>query len=48
MMAIFNGKERSEDEWRGLLARADPRFRLRSVVRLSSGPLAMMEVVWDR
>lgn len=47
MLAMFNSKERSEAEWRDLVASADSRFRFESIVRLMPSPLAVMEIIWD-
>lgn len=47
MLAVFNSKERSEAEWRGLVARADSRFRFESIVQLMASPLAIMEISWN-
>jgi hypothetical protein len=47
MMAVFNSKERSMEEWTQLVTKADPRFRLKSVVQLPPSSLAMLEVVWE-
>ncbi|KAK0702003.1 S-adenosyl-L-methionine-dependent methyltransferase [Lasiosphaeria miniovina] len=47
MMAMFNSKERTMDEWTGLVAEADPRFRLRSVVQLPASPIGLIEFTWE-
>ncbi|KAI0421903.1 S-adenosyl-L-methionine-dependent methyltransferase [Xylaria grammica] len=47
MAALFNGSERTVDEWRSLLAQADKRFVLTKTIQPPSSALAIMEVVWD-
>ncbi|KAK3390364.1 S-adenosyl-L-methionine-dependent methyltransferase [Podospora didyma] len=46
MLAMFNSKERTVDEWIALVAKADVRFRLRSVVHLPASPLGLVEFIW--
>lgn len=47
MMAVFNSKERSEVEWRDLVARAHPQFRFEAVVYLLPSPMAVIEISWN-
>lgn len=47
MMALFNSKERNGPQWKELIARADPRFVLKSVTPMPPGPLALIELVWE-
>ncbi|KAI1458806.1 S-adenosyl-L-methionine-dependent methyltransferase [Annulohypoxylon moriforme] len=47
MGAFFNARERSLEEWKDLLAQADPRFVLRRVVEPKGSGLAMMEIIWN-
>lgn len=47
MASVFNARERTADEWRALLADADPRFRMKGVVQPEGSALAIIEVVWD-
>ncbi|OTA89512.1 hypothetical protein M434DRAFT_398554 [Hypoxylon sp. CO27-5] len=45
MGSFFNAHERTLQEWKDLLAEADPRFVLQRVVKPESN-LAIMEVIW--
>lgn len=47
MMSLFNSKERTESQWKDLIASADPRFTLKSVAPMPPGPLVLMEVIWE-
>ena len=47
VMAAFHGKERTQEQWTALVARADPRLKVVSVARVKNGPLALIEVVWQ-
>ncbi|KAI1502262.1 S-adenosyl-L-methionine-dependent methyltransferase [Biscogniauxia marginata] len=46
MRTVFNGKERSLDDWKRLLAAADPRFELKQVTTPEGAKLSVIEVVW--
>ncbi|KAI1170345.1 S-adenosyl-L-methionine-dependent methyltransferase [Nemania sp. FL0916] len=43
----FNGKERSRRGWESVLAEADPRFRIESIVRPEGATDAVIEVAFD-
>lgn len=47
MMALFNSKERTREQWTDLIRRADERFVIESVTRIPPGPLASIVVVWE-
>ncbi|KAK7698214.1 hypothetical protein SLS64_012784 [Diaporthe eres] len=47
MMALFNSKERTREQWTDLIRRADQRFVIESVTRIPPGPLALIVVVWE-
>ena len=47
MKAMFNAKERDLNDWNNLLLKADPRFKILRVNKLTSSPLALIEVSWD-
>ena len=47
MMAMFNSKERTVEEWEGLFAEADPRFKFLGARRPGESLLWIMEAVWD-
>lgn len=47
MANLFNGQERTADEWKALLAEADPRFVVTRVVEPKGSALGIIEVVWD-
>ncbi|XDG05684.1 hypothetical protein ABKA04_005299 [Annulohypoxylon sp. FPYF3050] len=46
MAATFNARERSVDGWRDLLADADPRFTMKSVIQPKGSTLAIIDVIW--
>ena len=47
MLSILNARERDADEWRALIAEADPRFRFQGVKRPHGSNLAIMEAIWN-
>lgn len=47
MMALFNSKERTSEQWTELIERADQRFVIESVVPMPPGPLALIVVSWE-
>ncbi|KAK1759952.1 S-adenosyl-L-methionine-dependent methyltransferase [Echria macrotheca] len=47
MMSMFNSKERTMDEWKELVTKADARFRLKSVVQLPASPMGVLEFTWE-
>ncbi|KAI8629700.1 putative O-methyltransferase [Xylariaceae sp. FL1651] len=47
MLEIANAKERSMDEWKGLIEQADRRFTLKGMVQPSGSRLAILEVEWQ-
>lgn len=46
MLALFNSKERTSEQWAGLIKRADQRFVMESVTPMPPGPLALIVLVW--
>lgn len=46
MMALFNSKERTSEQWKELIKRADTRFVIESVTPMPPGPLALIVVAW--
>lgn len=46
MMALFNSKERTSEQWADLVKRADQRFVIESVTPMPPGPLALIVLVW--
>lgn len=46
MLEFHNAKERDIDDWIGLLAMADTRFRLLGCKQPPSSRLAVMEIGW--
>lgn len=42
----FNSKERSKRDWTNLLAAADPRFQIKSIVRPENAQAQVIEVVF--
>lgn len=46
MMALFNSKERTREQWVELIGKADPRFLVMGVTAMRTGPLALIEVMW--
>ena len=46
MLEFHNAKERDIDDWIGLLAMADSRFRLLDCKQPLSSRLAVMEIGW--
>ncbi|KAF2726953.1 S-adenosyl-L-methionine-dependent methyltransferase, partial [Polyplosphaeria fusca] len=46
MMALFNSKERSLEEWKELFVTADARFDLSNEVQPEGSALGIMEVTW--
>lgn len=48
MASLFNGRERTVNEWKELLASADPRFVMKGVTVPKGSALAVIEVVWDK
>lgn len=47
MMALFNSKERTREQWIELIGNADPRFVVANVTEMPPGPLALIEAVWQ-
>ena len=47
MMMDFNARQRELWEWEDLLATADPRFKLKNVVKPPGSLQSIMEVVFD-
>ncbi|KAG8161693.1 hypothetical protein KVR01_008680 [Diaporthe batatas] len=47
MMALFNSKERTTEQWKELIKRADQRFVIHSVTPMPPGPLALIVVGWE-
>jgi O-methyltransferase domain len=47
MMAMFNSKERTVEEWKALFQEADPRFRFLSAKRPEGSLLWIIEAVWE-
>ena len=45
MLSILNARERDADEWRALIAEADPRFEFQGVKRPHGSTLAIMEAI---
>lgn len=46
MMALYNARERSVDDFRRVLRDADPRFELASVKTMPKSELGVFEVIW--
>lgn len=46
MANLFNGQERTVEEWKDLLKEADPRFVVQKVVEPKGSALGILEVVW--
>jgi len=46
MKACLNGKERNANEWAGLFAKSDPRFKFQGVLRIPNSRFAVMEAIW--
>ncbi|KAF2964106.1 hypothetical protein GQX73_g9477 [Xylaria multiplex] len=46
MLALFNSKERSREEWTKLITATDTRFRINSIIQVSTSPLGLLEIVW--
>ena len=46
MGAAFNARERTVSEWKTLLAEADARLILKSVVEPPGSALGILEVIW--
>lgn len=47
MMQVFNSKERELDDWKGLLAAADPALGIASVVQPFGSAMSILEVMAD-
>lgn len=47
MKEMFNAKERSIDDWKDLLQKADSRFRVMDVIRPEGSQLQIIEAVWE-
>ena len=47
MLSILNARERDADEWRALIAEADPRFKFQGVKRPHGSNLAIIEAIWN-
>ena len=48
MLEVFNSLERDEEDWRQLLATADPRLTLRSIREPKGSALALLDVIYTR
>lgn len=46
MLALFNSKERTSEQWADLIKRADQGFVIESVTPMPPGPLALIVLVW--
>ena len=46
MNLTFNGKERDEDAWKDVLAKADRRFQLGKITTPKGSMLSIIEVAW--
>lgn len=46
MLALFNSKERTSEQWADLIKRADQRFVIESVTSMPPGSLALIGLVW--
>lgn len=47
MANLFNGKERTAEEWEALVVDADPRFVVSRVVEPKGSALGIIEVAWQ-
>ncbi len=47
MGAAFNARERTVSEWKLLIAEADSRFSVKSIIEPPGSALGIIEVVWD-
>lgn len=47
MMALFNSKERTSEQWTDLIKSADQHFVIESVTPMPPGPLALIAVAWE-
>jgi hypothetical protein len=47
MAATFNSRERTTAEWKALIAEADPRFVVKSIIEPKGSALGVLEVVWE-
>ena len=47
MGAAFNARERTVSEWKMLLAEADSRFSLKSVIEPPGSALGILEIIWN-
>ncbi|KAM7200831.1 S-adenosyl-L-methionine-dependent methyltransferase [Rhypophila sp. PSN 637] len=50
MMAMFDSKERNQEQWGAVFTQADERFRVKSVTRCAGGmsPMAVIEVILEQ
>ncbi|KAL1848712.1 hypothetical protein Daus18300_013502 [Diaporthe australafricana] len=46
MANLFNGQERTVQEWKDLLKEADPRFVVQKVIEPKGSALGILEVIW--
>lgn len=47
MANLFNGQERTVDEWKALLTLADSRFVVKNVIQPKRSALSIFEVIWE-
>lgn len=47
MHIVQNAKERDLEEWKNLLAAADPRYQLHEVRQIKGSILALLDIVWE-
>ncbi|KAL6718926.1 hypothetical protein ACLMJK_003161 [Lecanora helva] len=47
MAALFNGRERNENDWRDMFRKADSRFSFKGVTDTPGSSFSVIEVVWE-
>lgn len=47
MLEIANAKERDLDEWKGIFAQADVRFKFKGATQPECSNLALLEIIWE-
>ncbi|KAI0147250.1 S-adenosyl-L-methionine-dependent methyltransferase [Xylariaceae sp. FL1272] len=47
MLALFKSKERSREQWEGLIESTDSRFKIQSIIKIPNSDLGLIDVVWD-
>ncbi|KAI0521163.1 O-methyltransferase-domain-containing protein [Xylaria bambusicola] len=47
MTSLFNGRDRSVEDWRAFFSKADNRFILKSAIQMKNSALTILDLRWD-